>query len=212
MPLRKYKPRRKTFRRYKKRVPRTIKRYIAKKLDRQIEDKYIIPSLGVPTTVNVWTYTNLITGIIQGDSGVGERVGRKIKIKSMQFYVAMTAEISSEVSTTRIVVAGYQGAPATPLSAITVAEPILKANEVPTLIRKYVDRYYHWSNTSDVANTISLVRVFKFYYRFRKPIYIQYADDNGTNPDKSLIFSILSDSANEPTYELQKVKITYEDA
>lgn len=79
--------------RSKKKVPKATKRYVKRVLDRQVEDKYFqgTGSLSIANSdATVGTSVHL-TSMIPG-TGVSDRIGQKIRIKSIKFNMSIRTQ------------------------------------------------------------------------------------------------------------------------
>lgn len=202
-------------RRYRRRgyrravVSRPVRRYVARALDRNIEDKGTATLMtsnfaSVTTTwVEFWC-----SGWAQGLTG-STRIGRKVQIKSLEIngiYAGGTNEtaLDDPYNVLRIVVAVFNGnAGTTPLQStgITINTPI-KRDTVRGLVRKYYDKY----KPVQVASTekgggdgyAPGLRVFKYFKRFKRPLHLVFADDTNNYPSIRLFVSMVSDSVAIP--------------
>lgn len=208
-------------------VSKAVKKYVAKTLDNQIEDKFNIIDMtagGLSSIPSTWVEVqgvNPAQGLAKNN-----RIGTKIRVKSIEVN-AVIAQGSGGVLTDdpynimRIVIGKYSGQTTTPLATagVTINQPIKKdwTSGRGTLIQKYVDRYVPLMVASTEKGggdgyTPALKR-FKYYKRF-KNFVISYNDDTTNYPSQRLIMSLISDSAavTNPGFVAGYALVRYEDA
>lgn len=208
-------------------VSKAVKKYVAKKLDNAIEDKFNIIDMtagGLTSIPSTWVEVNGVNPA-QG-TAKNQRIGTKIRVKSIEVN-AVLAQGSGGVLTDdpynimRIVIGKYTGQTATPLATagITINQPIKKdwSDARGTLIQKYVDRYIPLEVASTEKGggdgyTPALAK-FKYFKRF-KNFVITYNDDTINYPNARLIMSVISDSGavTNPGFVAGYAVVRYEDA
>lgn len=208
-------------------VSKAVKKYVAKKLDNAIEDKYNIIDMtagGLTSIPSTWVEVNGVNpaqGIAKN-----QRIGTKIRVKSIEVN-AVLAQGSGSVLTDdpynimRIVIGKYTGQTATPLATagITMHQPIKKdwSDARGTLIQKYVDRYVPLEVQSTEKGGgdgyTPALKSFRYYKRF-KNFVITYNDDTNNYPNQRLIMSVISDSGavTNPGFVAGYTVVRYEDA
>nr|UOF80228.1 capsid protein [Cressdnaviricota sp.] len=208
-------------------VSTAVKKYVAKKLDNAIEDKYNIIDMtagGLTSIPSTWVEVNGVNpaqGIAKN-----QRIGTKIRVKSIEVN-AVLAQGSGSVLTDdpynimRIVIGKYTGQTATPLATagITMHQPIKKdwTDARGTLIQKYVDRYVPLEVQSTEKGGgdgyTPALKSFRYYKRF-KNFVITYNDDTNNYPNQRLIMSVISDSGavTNPGFVAGYTVVRYEDA
>jgi len=215
----------KRFYKKSKTVPRAVKTYVTKTLDKQTEDKVMYYTLqGLYTTIpNTWTERSLCTPVV-GTSG-GDRIGRRIKIKSIQIKGVLTGgqdELLTDDSynVVRLVLATFNyPSGTTPLAtyAATIDQPLIKNINLAALRRVYFDKYIPLSCTSTEKGGgdgyTPMPKLVKYYKKFNN-LYVTFGDDTVASPDKRLFLSAISDSAavTHPGFVNGFILIKYEDA
>lgn len=219
---------RRFFKRYWRRkfIPRPVKRYVHRAIARNIENKYAIGDLNAVFGSIPATWTEQV--LVNPSQGVTPqtRLGNKIKIKSLEMKGVMAGGCAENVlddpyNVVRIVIGLYNGSDTTPLTdapAVMDAPITTRLYSQAQLIKKYYDKYFHFNavsvekNGGDgyASNTVG----FRYYKRFKKPLWITWGDDSTTYPTKYLIMSALSDSGAvpHPGFIAGYWKVTYEDA
>lgn len=212
----------------RKRYSRKSKKgYVEKLIHRNIEDKHVSYSLvtHAGTITDTWIELN-ISDIAQGYTGI-TRVGRKINLTALEIK-GVIGSGSDELATddpynvVRMMVAlWYGGGGTTPLgtAGVTLNQPVTKdQNSRNFLMRKYVDKYIPLEVTSTEKGAgdgyTPQLKTVRYYKRFKKPIGIQFGDDNAIYPDKRLMISFLSDStaATSPGFVAGYWMLHFEDA
>lgn len=224
-------PYKRTYKRYqKKRYAPSVNRRIAqlaRKIDQNIENKQITVSLqatyGAITTN--WTESDL-TNISQG-TGSANRIGRKIRIKSIEIKGVIAngdaeTALDDPYNVVRCVIGLWAGpAGSTPLATAltTIQAPIRKNLGTRNyLVTKFLDRYIPLTVTSTEKGAgdgyTPMLKSFKYYKRFKTGILITYGDDTTSYPDKRLILGMVSDSTAVPSpgFVVGYLVMTYEDA
>lgn len=207
-------------------VPRSVKRYVSKAIDRSIEDKIQYSSLvtDFSSVGNAWIERSM--NQIQQGNEMWNRIGRSIKVKAIEMK-GIIAQGSAESATDdaynvmRVVIGLYNNKSLTPLASggatldIPISQRLVSNGQ---LLRKYMDKYIPLEVSSTEQGegdgyTPSL-RSFKYYKRFKKPIYITYNGTQTTDANKYLMIAMLSDSAGIPNPGVINGwwKLTFEDA
>jgi len=211
-------------------VSRSVRRYVRNVLDRHVEDKfqsYNIADAGTAfgSVGNAWQEFSV--GLpAQGLTGA-TRVGRRIRLKYLKLYGIICqgssgALLDDAYNATRIVVALWSGTSGTtPLqtSAFPMGYPLMKMTSLPGngLIRKYLDRYIALNSNGTEKGQgdgyVPGIRTFKWFKRFTN-LYINFADDTYTYPDKRLQISMISDSSANPNpgFVTGHIVLCFEDA
>lgn len=158
------------------------------------------------TLSSVWTEKSYTTAtfIPTGTTSLA-RVGTKIAITG--FYLQGTlaggqanSALDDRVNTVRMILGLWTSA--TPMATIGTANPLdaplLKnLNSGGLLLRKYLDRRISLvSPGRDSTGYMTAQRLVKIYYRFRKPIVINYS---ASAVNRNLVLSIVSDSSAVPS-------------
>lgn len=208
-----------------RRVPYSVKRYVRSVLDAEVEDKQATWSLATAfaSIGNTWTELSLAQPA-EGVTGA-TRVGKKIRIKSLEVN-GVCAGGASELATddayniVRIVICTTDwSAGGTPLATATIGlNEVLNKNRTQLLSKKYLDKYipFEVSSTEQGGGDgyAPSLRKFKYYKRWKNGMPINFADDTASAPDKLLILGMLSDSAAVPNpgFVCGWVKVRWEDA
>lgn len=198
-------------RKYKK-VPKSIKQYVARKIDGAIEDKHKFllcgtEFSGIPS--GTWQYSNCCN-ITQGATEE-QRIGRKIRIKSVNLdgYLAC-ADTTNFV---RLILGLFDDSGG--LQGMTLSQDIVPANNGQgSLIKKYYDKVHYLKSEPLSIGDVLRVNHIRYYKRFKKPITITYADDSATYWNKMLMWCALSDSSAtpHPAFLQGHMTCTFEDA
>jgi len=191
------------------RVPRGVKAYVAKAIDRNIENKHLGDSLDntFDSLPNTWTELN-VCNPAQGDTAQS-RTGRQIKIKSIEIRgVIVQASVESALdepyNTVRVVLGLYNTSDTPLADSGTTIDGFVTTNLSTRayLIKKYLDKYIAMGVSSTEKGGgdgyAPTVRTFKYFKRFKKPIVVMYGDDTTDYPNKRLILSMVSDSSVVP--------------
>lgn len=217
----------KRYRRRTSKVSRAVKRFVSKKLDSTVEDKFNIINMtagGLNSIPSTWVE---VSGCNPGQgTAKNQRIGTKIRIKSIEMKAVLSAGANGLITDDnynvfRIVIARYSGQTATPLATASVGlnDPIKKdwSNARGTLITKYMDRYIPLTVTSTEKGAgdgyAPGLKTVKFFKRFRNFV-VQYNDDTINYPSSRLILSFISDSAavTNPGFVAGYCVVRYEDA
>lgn len=196
-----YKSRRTSFRRYpKKKVSKTVKKYVKKVLDYKIEDKNIHNDLTAiapfQSIGNSWD-TYLCCNPSQGTTAV-QRIGRKIHIKSVELYGVLSAGDNSNC----VRIAMYTSDTSNALSGVDIdwklSRDRIGGGNFGTL---YYDKYIPLQFTpfdGATASGVSQQKIVRIKKVFKRPIPIVYSDDTTGTYNKQLCISVISDSAAVP--------------
>lgn len=208
-------------------VSKSVKKYVSRVMDKQIEDKIKTGSLQATFAIlpNVAWSEYPITNVSQG-IGKGGRIGNKIRVKSVEIN-GVIAQGSNELITDdawnvmRIILGLYNGVN-TPLTSANLSiNDVMRtdySSAKGTLRQKYLDKYVPLNVVSTEQGAgdgyTPQVKLFKYYKRFKRPILIEYADDAVTYPNKALVLSMISDSVavTHPGFINGWWCVTYEDA
>lgn len=214
-----YRKSRKTY------VPRSVKSYITKTLDKSIEDKHIVRNLTDWNSISTsWSEFNM-SSMAQGTGGE-YRIGRRIKIKSLLIKGVLCSGVNQTslddaYNVVRIVIGTFTfGSGTTPLAsyAITINQPIDSTVGVAAVQKLYLDKYITLNCSTNEKGPgdgyAPVLKNFNYYKKFKKPIYINFADDTATTPNKRLFFSLISDSVAvpHPGFINGYIYMRYEDA
>lgn len=213
-----YRKSRKTY------IPRSVKAYVAKTLDKSLEDKQIVRNLTDYSSLpNTWTEINLCAPS-QGVAD-GQRIARRIKIKSLHVKGVITGGITGTTlddsyNVVRMVVATFTyPAGTTPLATYgaTIHQPLMKTVNLAALKHLYADKYITLNASTNekgpgdgyapIAKNVS-------YYKKFKNLYVNFADDTATTPHVRLFLSFISDSSAvaHPGFVAGYILVKYEDA
>lgn len=208
-------------------VPRPVKKYVQKQIDRNTENKLrnlnLVTQFGTVTnTWNEYCFNTLAQGIAKE-----QRIGNKIKIKSLEVK-GVIASGANELPTDdaynvlRVVIALYDGSTVTPLATAGrgLNDPLrvdyLSANG--RLKRKFLDKYVALEVTGTEQGAgdgyVPGLRHFKYYKNFKKGITINWSNDTTNYPSANLIMSCISDSVavTNPGFVAGYAIMTFEDA
>lgn len=219
-----YKPRT-TYR--QKYVPRPVKQYVQKALDRNTENKYKVLNMVTQygTVTSTWNEAGLNT-IAQGVAKE-QRIGNKIRIKSLEIKGCISSGANELLTddaynVLRVILGLYRGSSVTPLatSGRGLNDPLrtdyLSANGL--LIKKYMDKYITLPVTGTEQGAgdgyTPSVKNFTYYKRWKKGILIQWSNDTTNYPSANLVLSMISDSiaVTNPGFVAGYAVMTYEDA
>lgn len=200
-----------------KKVPKSVKTYVTKKIDNMIEDKFIHNDLSAISTFNsigsTWQNYALCTPP-QNVSASG-RTGRSVRVKGFELYGILTPADSAG-NIVRII--AHLNTSATPFLG-----PVFDFdwncapdnNTGGALIRKYYDKFIPLRFTSAAAgDAVALQKVIHIKKRFKKPLKITWATDSDTYFNHMLYISVISDSGvvAHPGFTRGFVRCDYEDA
>lgn len=208
-------------------VPKSVKKYVAKAIDRNIEDRKVIFALptefgSVGTT---WIEKDLCSAIATGD-GYGTRSGRAIKVKNIEVHgtVAQGSNgtlTDDQYNVMRFVCGAFTGTASTPLASAGVGlnMPITKTENCRNFLKQvYTDRYIPLNVTSTEKGGgdgyTPEVKNFNYKKRFKTPYTIKWGGDDASYPANRLFVSMLSDSSAvvHPGFVAGWITVTYEDA
>jgi len=205
-------------------VPFKVKRYVKRVLDIRTEDKHV--GFEVPnefgTLGSSWT-EKVVCNPSQGD-GEGERIGRKIRVKSLSFHGilqqgANLLATDDAFNCFRFVLAWWKPFNIAPCATISLPfnRPLEKGYPGGIYVqRKLFDFTFpmvaHGLERAGGDGYVPSLRKFKFYKRLNMTMH--WDDDTTNNPDKILVLSMLSDSAavTNPGFIAGYCCVTYEDA
>lgn len=190
-----------------KKVAPAVKRYVAKVIDKSVEDKFIQWDMSTEfaTVGTTWVETNL-ANLTQGQ-GQAKRECNRIKVKSVEIK-GIVAQNGSSSMQARTILALWDGKQNTPLatSGISIDNPVCKeTNGKGYLRRKYLDKYITFD---------PIAKTFKYYKKF-KNLYIQWSTDGTDYPNKTLSFGMItsdSDGAPTPCFLTGYMLLKYENA
>lgn len=191
---------------YSKNVSKAVKHYVNKQIAKNTENKMIVydASGEFNSLSTTWTELNL-TDIDQGTSVI-ERIGRQIKLKSLEVDMVIKAGDTNNIL--RVIIGLFSGQMTTPLATGTQGlSTAITKNTCEGLIKKYYDKYVVLDGVrQDMAHV-------KYFKKFKKPIYITWSSD-AASQDKHLFMSILSDSSavTHPSSPVGRVLLRFEDA
>lgn len=210
----------------KKSVPKTIKTYVAKAIDKTIEDKRVAYSL--PSVMNsvstTWTELDLCSSIAAGVA-LGDRVGRSIRVKSVRIR-GVLANGSTGTATDdpynvmRFILGRFQSV-ATPLATAgaTINSVLRRTDNTRNYLRQiYMDRYVPLEVTSTEKGAgdgyTPQLKHFNYFKSFKPALKLEWGDDSVTYPNNRLMFSAISDSSAivNPGFIVGNLEVTYEDA
>lgn len=182
-------------------VPLRLSRRITR-LERSKELKYLDTTLAATNITNAAGYF-YITGVGQGDTSL-QREGLKICIKSLQikFRLLISAAQGSE-DMTRVVVVQDRHNNGTPPTWLEVFESLsvmsLREHENPTRFRILFDKV---TDTSLKASATDYYKIFKYYKKFKKPIYCKYVGTGSTEGNQGnhgmWIMTLSTTTSNHP--------------
>lgn len=218
-------------RRFNRRTRRSIKRVVKRVLSQAAEKKIAIATLpaAFSSITSTWTERWLTSSIVLGTDDF-QRIGRKIRVLSIEVhgtlqngYGGATGDVWNQVRF-HCGLWRYNTSVSNPLAAdaITFNNPISKNGFGTTqmearLIKNYKDKTINFNppHTFDNAGayqyTFPVVRSFKWYKRFKKPVVITY--DSAGNPRSDILMAVMSDSlvASNPGFINGWLKIMYDD-
>lgn len=218
------------YRRYSKRkVPTAFKYYVKKAMDRAVEDKTTSDYLTTQFSSLSTTWTERDVTDIAQSLDVGGRVGRRIKIKSIQIRGIIQGGQQNSITddamnTVRIVVGTYDGgqnSTTTPLAdaSCSISSPIARTlNTGARLQRKHCDRVITLASPGPTGSSpggyMPALRHFNFYRKFKYPFIIDFSSATANYPSRRLIVSMISDSSVSPNpfFSQGFFKVVYEDA
>lgn len=197
-------------RRYKKSnykgVSKAVKYYVNRQIAGHTENKLLAYNTQAEFNVISTTWTELNTTNIAQGLTVINRVGRQVKLKSLE--IDMLIEKADATNIFRVIIGLFSGQLTTPLQtgAATISQAITR-NTLNGLIKKYLDRYIVCDGVKQS------IAHFKYFKKFTKPVYITWASD-AANQDKKLFVSILSDSGAiaHPLSTAGRINLRFEDA
>lgn len=219
----KYRRARRVYR--KKGVTKSVKRYVAKAIDRSTENKQVYQTLASNwgSVGNSWIEVNLCNPA----QGLTEttRIGRKIRIKSINLRGIMVGGQTNTVAddkynVVRIIIGLYtygpSGSNVLNTAGATISQPITKNwNTKGMLIKKFYDKYITLPVAGlDSTGYVGLPKQWKYFKRLGKGILVNYADDSSSYPNKAIVMSVISDSTAvaNPGFISGYGLISYEDA
>jgi len=187
-----------------------VSKMVARAIDKATEDKLVVKTLRTDMSsipITTWTEINLCNPA-QGLTN-STRVGRRIKIKSLEFRGIIAGGANESAfddmyNTVRVVFALWNTTNDTPIGNALDRDYPLQSTTY-TGAQKLIKKLYDKQIGFQVASTEKAagdgyapeVKSIRFYKRF-KNLYIEYADDSTTYPNKRLIMSCVSDSAAVP--------------
>lgn len=209
-----------------KKVTKSVKNYVDRKLDAMVEDKRISTDLEVVfgSIGSTWKERTLFQ-VSQGVHSY-ERVGNRIRVKSIEIKGVVSqssaeSALDEPFNVLRIVLGHYRGSVLTPLTSggATLNTPITKhENTGETLIKKYMDKYIPLTVVSTEKGggdgyTPSLRQV-KYYKRFKKGKIIEFVDSTIGTYNGMMVLSMISDSNAIPHvgFVAGYILVTFEDA
>lgn len=215
------------YKNYKKRstkVSKAIVKYVNRAIDNVIEDKHIAFDLGsgAGSINNGWTEYN-ISNPAQG-TGVSQRIGNKIRLKSIEIYGILAngasgSSVDDPYNSLRCIVGLYRGQTNTPLSSAGFAlNTVIRSdfqNARGLLIKKYLDKYIPLNTSGTRGSGYACeLKTFKYYKKFSKGILVEYNDNTNNYPSCSLVTSFIADSslAPHPGFVAGYMVVTYQDA
>jgi len=200
----------------RRRVVRTRKavaRVVRQVMRRSVELKRITPiplTTSFTTISSAWTEVNFADAITSNASDIGNRIGRKIAIRS--FYLdgvlqggQSNLSTDDRFNTVRFVVGLWRNTLPCASSGFDMSSMINQSGLSTTggvnLIRKYRDfKVVLQSPGQDTTGYLPAVRKVRIYIKFRKPIVITFGSTNATtDQDKRLYLSVRSDSIAPPS-------------
>lgn len=209
-------------------VPRPVKSYVRRAIDRNVEDKFNQLSLvsrwgSLNTTWNEYSFFQPA----QGTTGI-DRVGGRIRMKSLQITGIIAngsqeSALDDPYNVVRIVIAMWKGnSTVNPCTGTPMNQPIMKEIQAATgasLEWLFLDKYIPLQVTSTEKGggdgyTPGL-RTFKYYlkipYKFST---VTFGDASITYPNRRIIMSVLSDSSAtvNPGFVAGYAKWRFEDA
>jgi len=191
---------------YYKGVNKAVKYYVNKQIAKNTENKMIVYNTAAQFNLISTAWTELDTTNISQGTGLIQRVGRQIKLKSLEIDMLLDKE--DETNVFKVIIGLYAGQLTTPLTTagVTMNTAITK-NNVNGVIKKYLDKFIVCDGVKQS------IAHFKYFKKFSKPVYITWAQDGG-QPDKRLFVSIISDSgaAAHPVSSWGKILLRFEDA
>lgn len=191
-------------------VPPPVKAYVNKQISKNTENKFIYErmTVGFNSVSTAWSERQM-NAITEGDDNMN-RSGRQIKILSIEIRGVIatgTAESLADdpYNYMRVILGLYNGGAPTPLTSATldIRDPCrVEQGTRGYMIKKYIDRYIPLEVTStekgDGDGYTPQLKVFKYYKRFKKGIYVSFGDNTVNYPNKMFILSMASDSTAVP--------------
>lgn len=189
-----------------KSVPLPVKKYVKREIKKNVENKMIVWNAAAQFNFLTTAWTELDVSAIGQGTGLIQRVGRQVKLQSLE--INMLLDRVDATQTFRVIIGLYSGQVVTPLQTAGVTmNTVVTRNNQNGLIKKYLDKYIVCDATQrSIAN-------FKYYKYYKRPIQITWAQD-AAQPDKKLIVSIISDSgaAAHPFSSYGRLVLRFEDA
>lgn len=195
------------FRRRAK-VSRPMRSFVHRVIDKSNEQKLNTWTASTTFASISTTPTELNFASLNQGTDIINRIGRKIKVLSVQLRAVMAAGASQVAlddpyNVIRVVLATWSGNTTTPLTSAsaTVSSVIDSRNGFQLMRRKYVDKMVPLSVASTEKGAgdgyVPKMTMLKFFKRF-KNLYITYSDAGATSCTKTLVLSMLSDSSAAP--------------
>lgn len=206
-----------------RKVSYKIKSFVKRQLDKNIEDKTVTISLpasfsSISTTPVEYNWCQISQGL-----DTGNRIGRRIRVKSLYFR-GIVGLGASQIATDdpynclRIILATWKGNTTTPLASVagsSVNTVYHVRSGYPLLMKKYADKLVALNTSSgNVGGGYTPVqRKVEFFKKF-KHLYINFGDNLYTSADKTLVLSMVSDSGAVPNpgFHAGYARMVYEDA
>lgn len=191
-------------------VPRPVARYVNRAVHKVIEKKVHGVDLGAEFNAisTVWNETDLT--ILAEGTDVGDRVGRRVTIKSIDMkFILYGVDTTNAL---RWVIGVYNGAsPATPLAtAGTGMNSIIARTGYPRnfLVRKLLDKYLA------IDGADNHMKVCQYHKYFKRGVPIIWGDNTTNYPSLKIMMAMISDSgaAAHPYIQEGFCKVTFEDA
>jgi len=211
MPIRKYRPRRKAFR--KKKVGKNVKKYVKSAIHAQIENKIfdqiysqITGYDGITTT---WKETNLFYPVIGNNYNF--RLGNKVSVLGFSINLELVGQTGypAEVRAVLTLIHGATAPMSNAATAVGLDTLYSKTiNSDGLLSRKFMDRKIRLDDTQN-RKYVTL----KIQRRFKRPLVINFGSVAATGADKCFFLSLLSDKGtNVPYIASGRYHFAYEDA
>jgi len=208
-------------------VSKAVKAYVKKTIHANIEDKQVTTAITsqITTVHDAWEELTILNPA-QGDA-MGNRTGRSIKVKELEFKLIMTGgqhqtAADDPFDSVRIVVGIWQQeSPCAALDATAEWLPIQEKYLSEGILERELlyDKWFTLEATArgmagDGDGYTPKPVIIKWKKYFKHPITITYGDDSTTYPNKYFVFSIISDSAadSSPVIYHGYTRAVFEDA
>lgn len=197
--------RRRMFRRRRsmRKVPTTVKRYVRRQVNKNVENKFKLADMTTNfSSVGSANWTELELNTIATGTAISERVGNEVKLMGFALdgtIVGGQSNLASDDNrnTFRIVLALWDATNAVPLATNGANLSSLITSRTVAgkgLIRKFIDKTFNLPSpgrdSTGYMPSMKRIHIFKKLYRI-----IKYYGSATTNGNNKLILSMISDSA-----------------